>query len=311
MRIAITGGAGFIGSNLAEFLCNKGHEVTILDNLELGDLENLKGIKHEFQLGDLRDLNSVRDFLANSRVQHVVHLGALGSVPRSISQPRMSFESNAVATLNVLEVVREFDLSLTFSSSSSVYGSNPKLPKIETDWLAPISPYAASKMSAEAMCLAYRSSYGLPISIYRLFNVFGPRQNPNSIYAAVLPKWILSAFRKEPIIVYGDGEQKRDFTFISDVTSVIYSSIIHCHDTSYPVNLAFGRPITLNGILEIFKNYFGVIKVEYQVPRIGDIRDSESNPEQLLKLHGGEIEITPIEMGLVKTFQWFKNRYNF
>lgn len=310
MKVGITGGAGFIGANLVEFLANKGYEVAVIDNLETGNLDNLKASRHEFEFGDLRDLGTVRKFLSRTKVEHIVHLGALGSVPRSISQPRLSFFSNAVSTLNVLEAAKEFQLPITFSSSSSVYGKNPKLPKIETDWLAPISPYAASKVSAEALCMAFRESYELSVTIYRLFNVYGPRQNPESIYAAVLPKWIFAAFRKEPIIVFGDGEQKRDFTYVEDVISIIHNSIKERHNPNYPTNLAFGRPISLNKILDIFIEYFGKLEIQYHGIRKGDVRDSESNPEQLYKLHEEKIDITPLEVGLVRTFEWFKKNYD-
>jgi hypothetical protein len=193
----------------------------------------------------------------------------------------------------------------------AVDGLNDNLPKVEKDWLSPLSPYAASKLAAESLILAFRESYGLPISIYRLFNVYGPHQTSESVYAAVLPKWIFAAFNNQPLVVFGDGEQKRDFTFVDDVISVFEKSIKNNHNIDYPINLAFGKPVTLNQILQIFKKYFGKIKVDYRDVRKGDIRDSESNPASLMNLHDHKLSQTPLESGLVSTFEWFKINYNF
>jgi len=311
VRIGVTGGAGFIGSNLARHLVLTGHEVSIFDNLETGFLANLEDVNANLVRADLKKANEVEAFFQNEEIDFCIHLGALGSVPRSVKTPRASFEANAIATLNVLESVKKRSLPIIFSSSSSVYGKNPKLPKIEKDWLSPISPYAASKLAAEAMTLAFRESYGISTLVYRLFNVYGPRQNPDSLYAAVIPKWVLAAFNGEPLVVYGDGEQKRDFTFVDDVIEILSSSIREKHDADYPVNLAFGNPVTLNEILGVFKTYFGEVKVEYMDVRKGDIRDSESNPKTLRELHNNQINITPLEDGLVTTFEWFKKHYSF
>ena len=311
MRVGITGGAGFIGSNLAQHLVKSGYTVSVLDNLETGFLSNLEGVNANLVRADLKNLNEVEGFFQKEEINYCIHLGALGSVPRSIDTPRASFEANAIATLNVLESVKRRSIPIIFSSSSSVYGKNPKLPKIEKDWLSPISPYAASKLAAEAMTLAFRESYGISTLVYRLFNVYGPKQNPDSLYAAVIPKWIFAAFKGEPLVVYGDGEQKRDFTFVDDVVQILSRSIRENHDADYPVNLAFGNPVTLNEIIGVFKSYFGGIKVEYKDIRKGDIRNSESNPETLSELHDNQIKKTPLEVGLVATFDWFKKQYSF
>ena len=311
MRVGITGGAGFIGSNLAQHLVKYGYTVSVLDNLETGFLSNLEGVNANLVRADLKNINEVEGFFQKEEIDYCIHLGALGSVPRSIDAPRASFEANAIATLNVLESVKRRSIPIIFSSSSSVYGKNPKLPKIEKDWLSPISPYAASKLAAEAMTLAFRESYGISTLVYRLFNVYGPKQNPDSLYAAVIPKWIFAAFKGEPLVVYGDGEQKRDFTFVDDVVQILSRSIRENHDADYPVNLAFGNPVTLNEIIGVFKSYFGGIKVEYKEIRKGDIRNSESNPETLSELHDNQIKKTPLEVGLVATFDWFKKQYSF
>jgi UDP-glucose 4-epimerase len=311
MRIGITGGAGFIGSNLAASLARSGHEISIFDNFETGFRKNIENLSVNVMQNDLRDMAAVNEFFSRFKIEYCVHLGALGSVPRSIENPRASFESNATATLNVLEAARISLTPVLFSSSSSVYGSNNNLPKIEKDWLSPLSPYAASKLAAESLILSFRKSYELPIAIYRLFNVYGPHQNSESLYAAVLPKWILAAFNNQPLVVFGDGEQRRDFTFVDDVIKVFENSVIEKHDIDYPINLAFGKPVTLNQILQIFKTYFGKIKVEYRDVRKGDIRDSESNPVSLMNLHDHKLIQTPLEIGLTSTFEWFKINYNF
>jgi UDP-glucose 4-epimerase len=309
VRVGITGGAGFIGSNLAQHLVKSGYTVSVLDNLETGFLSNLEGVNANLVRADLKNLNEVEGFFQKEEIDYCIHLGALGSVPRSIDTPRASFEANAIATLNVLESVKKRSIPIIFSSSSSVYGKNPKLPKIEKDWLSPISPYAASKLAAEAMTLAFRESYGISTLVYRLFNVYGPKQNPDSLYAAVIPKWIFAAFKGEPLVVYGDGEQKRDFTFVDDVVQILSRSIRENHDADYAVNLAFGNPVTLNEIIGVFTSYFGGIKVEYKEIRKGDIRNSESNPKALSDLHNNQIKETPLEKGLIATFDWYKEHY--
>jgi UDP-glucose 4-epimerase len=311
VRIGITGGAGFIGSNLAQHLVQSGYSVSVLDNLETGFLSNLEGIDVNFVQADLKKLNDVESFFQTEEIEYCVHLGALGSVPRSIETPRASFEANAIATFNVLESIKKRSIPIIFTSSSSVYGKNPKLPKIEKDWLSPISPYAASKLAAEAMTLAFRESYEIPALVYRLFNVYGPKQNPDSLYAAVIPKWIFAAFKREPLVVYGDGEQKRDFTFVKDVISILSNSIRENHNADYPVNLAFGKPVALNEILSVFRSYFGEIKIDYRDVRKGDILNSESNPNALKELHNNKVILTSLEQGLFDTFNWFKKYYSF
>ena len=311
MKIGITGGAGFIGSNLVSQLIRSGHEVSVFDNFETGFRENLLSFSVNITQGDLKNIDAVNDFFSKSEIEYCVHLGALGSVPRSIENPRASFDSNAIATLNVLEIARIRLTPVLFTSSSSVYGKNKNLPKIEKDWLSPISPYAASKLAAEGLTMAYRESYGLPTIIYRLFNVYGPQQNPESLYAAVLPKWIFAAFNNQPLVVFGDGEQRRDFTFVDDVISAFEKSIIAKHNIDYPINLAFGNPVTLNQILNVFRAYFGTIEVQYREVRNGDIRNSESNPKSLMNLHDSKLSQTTLESGLLKTFEWFRHRYNY
>lgn len=310
MKVAVTGGAGFIGSNLTASLLEAGHQVSIFDNLETGNLENIENLDVEFVKGDLRNQSEVQDFFANRNLEYCIHLGAMGSVPRSIENPRTSFEANVLGTLNLLESARIARVPIIYSSSSSVYGSNLKLPKEELDWQSPISPYGSFKSSSESMLMAYGKSYDLKINIFRLFNVYGPRQNPHGAYSAVIPRWIISAFRNEPITIFGDGNQKRDFTFVEDVNKIILLTMNKLESEMLPINLAFGNPVTLNEMVSIFKEFFPRLEVTYSDVRKGDIRDSESDPKKLMS-YIGDFAPTSLREGLHFTFNWYKKRFGF
>jgi UDP-glucose 4-epimerase len=310
LRVAITGGAGFIGSNLAELLLREGNEVAVFDNLETGSLDNLEGLDVVFTKGDLCNASDVGDFFRKGRFDYCVHLGAMGSVPRSIENPRGSFEANVIGTFNLLDELRKLDIPVIYSSSSSVYGSNLKLPKTELDWQSPISPYGSYKASSEAMMMAFSRAYDLRVSVFRLFNVYGPRQNPLGAYSAVIPRWTLSGFKKEPITVYGDGNQKRDFTFVADVNQILYKVMKKDGFDPMPVNLAFGSPVTLNEMLDVFREYFDGLQVNYEGPRKGDIRDSESDPTKL-NIITGDFVPTTLRDGLFATFDWYKKKHGF
>ncbi len=310
MKVAVTGGAGFIGSNLTASLLEAGHQVSIFDNLETGNLENIENLDVEFVKGDLRNQSEVQDFFANRNLEYCIHLGAMGSVPRSIENPRTSFEANVLGTFNLLESARIARVPIIYSSSSSVYGSNLKLPKEELDWQSPISPYGSFKSSSESMLMAYGKSYDLKINIFRLFNVYGPRQNPHGAYSAVIPRWIISAFRNEPITIFGDGNQKRDFTFVEDVNKIILLTMNKLESEMLPINLAFGNPVTLNEIVSIFKEFFPRLEVTYSDVRKGDIRDSESDPKKLMS-YIGDFAPTSLREGLHFTFNWYKKRFGF
>ncbi len=310
MKVAVTGGAGFIGSNLTASLLEAGHQVSIFDNLETGNLENIENLDVEFVKGDLRNQSEVQDFFANRNLEYCIHLGAMGSVPRSIENPRTSFEANVLGTFNLLESARIARVPIIYSSSSSVYGSNLKLPKEELDWQSPISPYGSFKSSSESMLMAYGKSYDLKINIFRLFNVYGPRQNPHGAYSAVIPRWIISAFRNEPITIFGDGNQKRDFTFVEDVNKIILLTMNKLESEMLPINLAFGNPVTLNEMVSIFKEFFPRLEVTYSDVRKGDIRDSESDPKKLMS-YIGDFAPTSLREGLHFTFNWYKKRFGF
>ena len=302
-KIAVTGGAGFIGSNLVERLLSKGHEVTVVDDLSTGLKSNLDLSKITFHELSLTN----RDGLAKALngVDAIVHLGARGSVPRSLKNPIATHDVNATGTLNVLEAARSNGAQVIFSSSSSVYGRNGQLPKDESMWLSPLTPYAASKLAAEGYVQAYGAAYEVPVTLLRFFNVFGPKQRPDHEYAAVLPKWIWKAMNNEAIDVYGDGSQTRDFTYVRTVLDVIEDAINRGVRTEGAVNLAYGNRISLLTTIDLLKVHFPDLKVNFIDIRPGDVKDSQNDPVLLKKLFP---DVTPTEfpVALSETVNWLK-----
>ena len=302
-KIAVTGGAGFIGSNLVERLLSKGHEVTVVDDLSTGLISNLDLNKITFHELSLTN----RDGLAKALngVDAIVHLGARGSVPRSLKNPIATHDVNATGTLNILEAARTSGAQVIFSSSSSVYGRNGQLPKDESMWLSPLTPYAASKLAAEGYVQAYGAAYGVPVTLLRFFNVFGPKQRPDHEYAAVLPKWIWKAMNNEAIDVYGDGSQTRDFTYVRTVLDVIEDAINRGVRTEGAVNLAYGNRISLLTTIDLLKGHFPDLKVNFIDIRPGDVKDSQNDPVLLKKLFP---DVTPTEfpIALSETVNWLK-----
>lgn len=300
MRVLVTGGAGFVGTNLCLLLQQNNHEVVILDDFSTGLRSNIES-DIECHEGSVTNLSLVKKLAG--RVDAVIHLAARGSVPRSIKNPVLTQEVNFFGTLNVLEAAREFDLQVVFSSSSSVYGSNKALPKNENQVLKPLTPYAASKMSAEALMMAYGNSYELPVTTLRFFNVFGPWQRPDHIYSAVIPKWIWSGIIGKKIEVFGDGSQSRDFTYVDTVTQVILNSLVERVISPEPINLALGNKITLNQLLEKLREYFPSLDVSFLEKRPGDVHASQNDPSLLLKKFPN-LEILDFGVSLQTTVSW-------
>jgi len=234
MKVLITGGAGFVGTNLTIELLKIGHDVKIIDDLSTG-LEQNAPKDAELIKASILDLEKLHKASKNSDV--IVHLGARGSVPRSIKDPVATHNVNSTGTLNVLEAARANESHYIFSSSSSVYGSNKALPKNENMVLRPLTPYAASKMTGEALSLSYSNSFALSVSTFRFFNIFGPWQRPDHEYAAVIPKWISKCLAGDEIEIFGDGEQTRDFTYVTTVVQVIVNCISNKVLHPEPVNL--------------------------------------------------------------------------
>ena len=303
MKVLITGGAGFVGTNLAIKLSEIGHEVKIFDDLSTGLMQNIPK-DTQFIEASILDIDKLQNVAKGIEV--IVHLGARGSVPRSIKDPVATHSVNSTGTLNVLEAARANGSHYIFSSSSSVYGSNMKLPKNEDMVLRPLTPYAASKMSGEALSLAYSKSYALPISTFRFFNIFGPWQRPDHEYAAVLPKWISKCLSGDEIEIFGDGEQTRDFTYVGTVVQIITSCILNKVLHPEPVNLAFGNRISLNQVVELLRDKFPDLNVRYLPARKGDVLHSENDPKLLKSLYP-DIIADKFENSLQKTIDWFKN----
>jgi UDP-glucose 4-epimerase len=303
-KVAVTGGAGFIGSNLVARLASEGSEVVVVDDLSTGLLSNVENQRCEFRHV------SITDFVNLSKAIHdcetIFHLGARGSVPRSIRNPVATHDVNATGTLNVLEVARSSGAHVVFSSSSSVYGRNLELPKDESMWLGPMTPYAASKLAAEGYVQAYASAYDVPATLLRFFNVFGPRQRPDHEYAAVLPKWIWLALHGKPIDVYGDGSASRDFTYVGTVVDVLMTAMKDKVFTNGAVNLAYGNRIFLNDTIEFLKKFFPDLQVNYKENRLGDVKESQNAPDLLIELFPGVIP-KPFEEALTETIDWLSD----
>ena len=305
-RILITGGAGFIGSNLVEYFNTHSPEtkVVVVDDLSTGFLENIAGMDcdlHEYSILDFDQLKK-----SAHKADSIIHLGAIGSVPRSVARPRPSHDANVTGTLNVLEVAREIGIDhVVVASSSSVYGGNPALPKNEMDWTRPLSPYAVSKLATEAYALAYQSSFGLKSLAFRFFNVYGPRQRATHDYAAVIPRFIDAALQEEPLTVYGDGNQSRDFTYVGSVCSALYTTTLQALSRPHPVNLAFGTNTSLLTLIEVISQQLGrALDVIHQDPRTGDVIASQADPTVMKELLPS-LEPTDLEIGISKTIEWF------
>jgi UDP-glucose 4-epimerase len=302
-RVAVTGGAGFIGSNLACRLISEGYQVVVIDDLSTGLISNIDQENSEFHQISITNLEFLNRALKDCET--IFHLAARGSVPRSMKNPVATHDVNATGTLNVLEVARKSGAHVIFSSSSSVYGRNMALPKDESMWLGPMTPYAASKLAAEGYVQAYSSAYGVPTTLLRFFNVFGPRQRPDHEYAAVIPKWIWLAMQSSPIDVYGDGSASRDFTYIDTVLDIAMMAMKDQVITEGAMNLAYGNRIFLSETIEILKEYFPDLQVNYRPERLGDVKESQNSPELLKKLFPN-VEPKPFKSALAETVAWLK-----
>jgi len=302
-KVAVTGGAGFIGSNLTRRLISEGHEVVVIDDLSTGLLSNVDQRNSQFHQISITKLELLRNVLKDCDT--IFHLAARGSVPRSISNPIATHNVNATGTLNVLEVARTNRAHVIFSSSSSVYGRNAALPKDESMWLGPLTPYAASKLAAESYVQAYSKAYEVPTTILRFFNVFGPRQRPDHEYAAVLPKWIWLAMQGAPLDVYGDGSASRDFTYVETVLDIAITAMKERVIADGAVNLAYGNRIFLNDAIDMLKEHFPDLQVSYKSERFGDVKESQNSPELLKKLFP-KVRPKPFESALAETIAWLK-----
>lgn len=303
----VTGGAGFIGSSIAEELIRRGEKVRILDNFSTGKRENIAEFMDGIELieGDLRDLEIVKK--AMEGVDFVLHEGALPSVERSIREPLTTNGVNITGTLNVLIAAREIKVKrVVYASSSSVYGDTPTLPKKEGMKPNPQSPYAVTKLIGEEYCRIFYSIYGLETVSLRYFNVFGPRQDPGSQYAAVIPKFITLMLTGKSPPIYGDGEQSRDFTFIDNVIEANLRACKANRVSGKVFNIACGKSVTINELVERLNRILQTrIKPTYQSARKGDVRHSLADISQARENLHYSPEIG-FDAGLEKTVKWFR-----
>lgn len=308
MRYLVTGGAGFIGSNIVAVLREKGCAVRVLDNFATGRKSNLEPFLDQIELvdGDIRDFWTCLDAVFGC--DYVLHQAALPSVQRSVANPQTTNEVNIGGTLNMLEASRRMNVKrFVYASSSSVYGDTPVLPKVESMIPNPLSPYATTKLAGEHYCRNYYQLYGLPTVCLRYFNIFGPRQDPGSDYAAVVPKFITSFLAGQRPVVFGDGEQSRDFTYIQNA---VEANLAACErDTALGgvYNIACGDRFTLNQLIGLLKGITGASgKPVYTDPRPGDIKDSLADIETARRDLGYEPAID-FNRGLKLTVEWYRS----
>ncbi|HEY4035218.1 MAG TPA: SDR family oxidoreductase [Ktedonobacteraceae bacterium] len=304
-RYLVTGGAGFIGSHIAETLLKQGESVRVFDNYVTGresNLDALKGLPGTLEIltGDLRDIDAVKAAVAGTEV--VFHQGALASVPRSIANPVLSLETNVNGTQNVLLAARDAGVRrVVYASSSSVYGNTPTLPKHEEMPTAPLSPYAVQKLTGELLCGVFTHIYGLETVALRYFNVFGPRQDPMSEYAAVIPRFLTALLEKQRPIVFGDGEQTRDFTYVENVVQANLLAATSKEAIGQAMNVGCGERVSLNAVLRIAGELLGIqSEIEYREPRSGDVRDSLADISKAKRLLGYTPQVK-FDQGLERT----------
>ena len=302
----VTGGAGFIGSNIARRLLEDGRHVRVLDNFSTSQKQNLDSVRPEIELitGDIRDMTQVQKCMRGVKV--VFHEAAMPSVPRSVEDPFQSHDNNITGTLNVLIAARDSRVRrLIFASSSSVYGDTLVLPKVEHMPPSLLSPYALNKLAGEYYCRLFSSLYDLETISLRYFNVYGPHQNPDSEYAAVIPKFITAFLKEKPPIIYGTGEQTRDFTYIDNVVDANLLAARVPHASGEVVNVATGKRISLNQLISNLQDLTGKLIVpEYVEPRIGDVLHSLADITQARSFLGYSPKID-FTAGLHKTLKWF------
>ncbi len=310
MRYLVTGGAGFIGSNIVDELVRRGHSVVVLDDFSAGKEKNLEAVRQKIEVchGSITDLATVQ--AAASGADYVIHLAARTSVPRSVKDPIESNRINIDGTLNVLVAARDAKVRrIVYAASSSAYGETPILPKVESMPPAPISPYGVTKYVGELYAQVFGRVYGLENVCIRYFNVFGPRQDPTSQYSGVLSRFMLAVLEGQQPLVYGDGEQSRDFTFIANVVDETLRGCEASNASGRVYNGGTGARITINEVLRLLEMISGkTIKAKYDPPRNGDIRDSQADIRLAREVLGYE-PLVGFEEGLRRTWGWYKAEY--
>jgi UDP-glucose 4-epimerase len=307
VRVVVTGGAGFIGSNVVQGLVEQGgHDVVVLDDLSTGSRTNLEDIDVVTVVeGSVLDRDALDAVFSGADA--IIHLAARPSVPRSIADPMATHHTNATGTLEVLEAVRRAGGPyLVVASSSSVYGGTTILPKREDFALRPMTPYAASKVAAECYALAHAACFDLPVLVFRFFNVYGPKQPAGHPYAAVVPAFVAAALGNGPLPIHGDGNQTRDFTFIGSVVGVLSTAVERRITSSTPINLAFGTRISVLDLVAALEEILGVtLTRESLTARRGDVRDSQAD-DALMRSLFPEASPVPLREGLAATVAWHR-----
>ena len=311
MRYLVTGGAGFIGSNIVDELVRRGHDVVVLDDFSSGKRTNLEQVagKVDLQAGSITDLDTIQK--ACKGADYVIHLAARTSVPRSVKDPIESNRINIDGTLNVLVAARDAKVRrVVFAASSSAYGETPILPKVESMQPAPISPYGVTKYVGELYAQVFGRVYGLENACVRYFNVFGPRQDPTSQYSGVLSRFMLAVLEGKKPVIYGDGEQSRDFTFIENVVDETLRACEAADASGRVFNGGTGSRITLNQVIRLLSKISGQqIDAAYDPPRNGDIRDSQADISLARRVLGYEPKVH-FEEGLRRTWEWYRGKYS-
>jgi nucleoside-diphosphate-sugar epimerase len=303
----VTGGAGFIGSHMVEELVRRGESVRVLDNLLTGRRENLSTVdgKVEFHLGDIRDLEAIRPVFAG--VDYVIHLAALASVARSIEDPATTTMVNINGTLHVLLAARDArSKRVVMAATAAAYGDDPTLPRVETQMPQPLSPYALSKLAGEYYGQIFQRLFDLDCVALRYFNIFGPRQDPQSPYTGVLSKFIVAYLRGETPTIFGDGEQSRDFTFVTNVVDATLRACLAPQAAGKVINVGTGRSTTLNQTITTLNRIMGAqVTPHYAPPRAGDVRHSTADIS-LARATLGYEPLVPFEEGLRRTVAWLR-----
>ena len=302
----VTGGAGFIGSHLCEELVRRGERVRVVDSLITGKRQNLAHLPQvEFMEGDLADIDVARR--AVDGIEYVLHQAAIPSVPRSVEDPLTSNRANIDASVNILVAARDAKVKrLVYAGSSSAYGNSEVLPKVETMPTAPLSPYALQKLVAEQYCQMFTTLYGFDTVTIRYFNVFGPRQDPSSPYSGVISLFISALCDGRRPTIYGDGEQTRDFTYVTNVVDGVLRACHAPEASGEVINVATAGRISLNQLFAIVKREVGSsLEPDYSDPRAGDVRDSQADIGKAQRLLG-YTPIVSFEEGLGRTVKWYR-----
>jgi nucleoside-diphosphate-sugar epimerase len=304
----VTGGAGFIGSHVVDELLRRGQSVRVLDNVSTGHAENLAGarLKIDFHEHDIRNLGAIRPCFAG--VDYVIHLAAIPSVPRSVEDPLTSNAVNLDGTLNVLVAARDASAKrVVFSASSAAYGDHPALPRVETQEPRPLSPYALAKLASEYYCQIFTHVYGLETVSLRYFNIFGPRQAPDSPYSGVLSLFISAYLSGATPTIYGDGEQSRDFTYVENAVDATLRACAGSDAVGKVINVGTGERHTLNEIITMLNDILGKqVKPCYDAPRAGDVKQSHADITLARNLLGYEPKVNFLD-GLRRTVDWFRS----